>query len=140
MTENTDLAFVSERMKAIDVCLMNTIQESERGFDSRPMSNNAEVNFNGSSYFFTSDETDVIAQLKKNDTVSLSFCGADNEFIHLNGKAHISSDRAEMEPHWNDSLTQWFLQGLDTPGLCMIVVKASTVKYWHNEKNIEIDI
>lgn len=140
MTEDKDLVFVAERMKAIDVCLMNTMKENERGFDSRPMSNNAEVTFSGSSYFFTSDDTDVVSQLKKNDAVSLSFCAADNEFIHLDGVAHISKEKAEMEPHWNESLTQWFLQGLDTPGICMIVVKANMIKYWHNEKNIELPL
>lgn len=138
MTENKDLLFVAERMKAIDVCLMNTMKENERGFDSRPMSNNAAVTFNGSSYFFTDDKTDVVSQLKKNDAVSLSFCGADMEFIHLDGIAHITNEMADMEPHWNESLTQWFLQGLETPGICMIVVNANTIKYWHNEKNIEL--
>lgn len=138
MTENKDLVFVAERMKAIDVCLMNTMKENERGFDSRPMSNNAEVTYSGISYFFTSDDTDVVSQLRKNDAVSLSFSNSDNEFVHLDGVAHITKEKADMEPHWNESLTQWFLQGLDTAGICMIVVQANMIKYWHNEKNIEI--
>jgi len=140
MTENSNLQFVSERMKDIDFCMMNTMKESDRGLDSRPMSNNAEVTFTGSSYFFTSDDSDVVKQLKKNDAVSLSFCGADHEFIHLDGKAHISTEKSEMKPHWNESLTQWFLEGLDTPGVCMISVNAHTIKYWHNEKNIEVTL
>jgi general stress protein 26 len=140
MNQNADLTFLLQRMKAIDVCLMNTMKESDRGFDSRPMSNNADVTFTGNSYFFTSDDTDVVTQLEKNDAVSLSFCGADFEFIHLDGKAHISKDKTDMESHWNDALTQWFLEGVDTPGICMIVVTANNIKYWHNEKNIEINL
>ena len=53
----------------------------------------------------------------------------------MDGVAHITNEIAETEPHWNESLTQWFLQGLETPGICMIAVNANTIKYWHNEKN-----
>jgi general stress protein 26 len=140
MDQNADLTFILERMKAIDVCMMNTMKESERGFDGRPMSNTTKVTFTGSSFFFSSDDTDVVTQLEKNDAVSLSFCGADLEFIHLDGKAHISRDKADMKAHWNDSLTHWFMQGLDTPGICMIVIIANNIKYWHNEKNVEINM
>ena len=48
----------------------------------------------------------------------------------MSGKARIINSKEVLAEHWVPSLNQWFEQGLDTPGVVMIIVKANKIKYW----------
>src|SRR4051812_2689348 len=105
MAEKT-LRYISTKMKDLDLCMMNTI--GARGaINSRPMSNNRDVRYDGNSYFFSNMDTHKVKDLQNNPTVSLTFNGKKGLFIQVSGKAKLVKSRAVMEEHWVDSLDQW---------------------------------
>jgi len=61
-------------MRQLDICMMVT--QSKRGIlNSRPMSNNGDVKYNGSSYFFTYEGSKKIKDIEANPQVNLNFEG-----------------------------------------------------------------
>lgn len=45
-----------------------------------------------------------------------------------------------MAQHWVKDLERWFEQGVDTPGLVLIHVRAIRVHYWDGEDQGEIAV
>ena len=124
------LADIYKEMSKIDLCML-TSKTSRGDLRSRPMSNNGDVEYDGNSYFFTFKKSGKIRDITKDPFVCLNFTGKDDLFIQVSGKARIINSKQVMAGHWVPSLNLWFEQGLDTPGVVMIIVKASKIRYWH---------
>lgn len=131
-----DLAAI---MKHIDICMLATT--GPRGvIESRPMSNNRDVTYDGNSYFFTDGNKAVVAEIKKDNNVNLSFIGhhsflnRTSVYISVIGKAKLITNKSTMQKHWTKDLDLWFKKGIDTPGLTMIHVKAKSLRYWDGMK------
>lgn len=126
---------IANIMKHIDICMMTTF--GARGtLESRPMSNNRDVEYDGNSYFFTDGKSAVVKELAKNNNVNLAFIGhhsfikRSSVYISALGKAKLVTNKEIMKRHWNKDLDVWFKKGIDTPGLTLIHVKAQTIRYW----------
>ena len=131
------LKYISTKMKNIDLCMMTT--KSTRGaIASRPMSNNGDVKYDGNSYFFSFEKSQKVKDIMADSSVNLSFATKDKMFIDVVGKAKIIKSKSMMEEHWVDSLNEWFKQGVETPGVVMIMVKANKIKYWHKMDQGEV--
>lgn len=126
-------------MKKLDFCLMTTIDGRGR-MQSRPMSNNRKVDYDGTSYFFSMSDTDKVKHIKKNNQVTLTFQGDKMLFIEASGKARLIQSRSIMEKFWQPELEMWFKKGLDTKGIVMIKVDAKTIRYWHQEYEGKINV
>jgi general stress protein 26 len=67
MTQEAKLGKLREIVKAVDICMLTTVDE--RGaLHSRPMSNNREIEFNGDLWFFTygsSHKVDEVGRVSK---------------------------------------------------------------------------
>ena len=131
-------------MKHIDICMLATT--GPRGvLESRPMSNNRDVEYNGNSYFFTDRKNAVVREITKDNNVNLSFIGhhsilnRTSVYLSVIGKAKLITDKEVMHKHWTKDLDLWFKNGIQTKGLTMIAVKAKTIRYWDgmNEGVIE---
>ncbi|MBA4090957.1 MAG: pyridoxamine 5'-phosphate oxidase [Sphingobium sp.] len=142
MSEKTvrDLA---EKMKDIDFAMLST--HSPGGtIGSRPMSNNRDVDYDGDSWFFTTDDTQMVADIASDPKVGLSFQGKAGMlglrpfFIAIEGRAELIRDKASFEAHWTKDLDRWFKQGADTPGLVLIKVHATSAHYWDGEEDGEV--
>ena len=133
------LGDVSSKMRSIDICMMTSIG-NYGSLISRPMSNNADVEYDGNSYFFTYSDSEIVKDVKKNNNVNLGFQGPDMFYISITGKAVLIKDKEILATHWVKSLERWFNEGIDTPGIIMLHVKAVTIKYWHKEQQGEIDL
>jgi len=133
------LSDISKMMSKLDICMMSTI-----AFDgtiaSRPMSNNGDVEYDGNSYFFSYDQSEVVNELKENDNINLTFTGKDQLYISITGKALLTTDKEILKEHWLEELAQWFKQGIETPGIILIHVKADQLKFWHKEKEGEVKL
>lgn len=133
------LTGIAQHLRKLDICMMTT--QSARGvLTSRPMSNNGDVSYKGDSYFFTYEGSQKVKDIETNPQVNLSFEGPNELYIGITGKAKLIRSRTQMEPHWMDSLKQWFKQGLNTPGIVMIHVKGTRLTYWQRAKEGEIKI
>jgi len=130
---------VSEVMKDIDLCMLTTTT-TDGALASRPMSNNGEVEYDGNSYFFTWEGSRMVSDIELDSKVNLTFQGKKDIWISVSGKAEVSREREDMEEHWVEELNQWFEEGLDTPGIAMITVKAKRIKYWQGEEDGEVKL
>ena len=133
------LSDVSKMMSKLDICMM-AISAMDGTLTSRPISNNGDVEYNGNSYFFTYEKSEVITELKKNGNLNLSFTGKDELYISITGKAQLIIDKRVLKEHWLDELEQWFEDGIDTAGIILIHVKADSIKFWHKDKQGEVKL
>jgi len=54
----------------------------------------------------------------------------DSEWTSIAGTAEVVHDRAKAEELFTPMLEVWFPDGLDTPGLALLKVRAETAEYW----------
>ncbi len=141
--ERKSLADLSKKMRDIDFAMLSTKADGG-AIGSRPMSNNRQVDYDGDSYYFTYDDTLMVADIGRDPQVGLSFLGTSGLlgmrpfFVAVEGTAHLIRDKASFAEHWTSDLDAWFKDGLDTPGLVMIKVSADRVHYWDGEDEGEV--
>ena len=140
------LADISEAMRDIDFCML--VSRTEDGsIGGRPMSNNREVEYEGTSRFFTYADTRMARDIARDGAVGLTYqgkagllgvVGKPGMFIHVEGAARLVRDKGRFAEHWDKSLDRWFEQGIDTPGLVLIEVDARRIHYWDGEDEGEV--
>ncbi len=139
------LADISEKMRDIDFTMLST-RAANGAIGSRPMSNNREVDYDGDSFFFTTDDTQMVADIERDAQVGLSLQGKAGLFgvrpffVAVEGRARLIRDKAQFEEHWTSDLDRWFKQGVDTPGLTLIKVHADRIHYWDGEEEGEVKV
>lgn len=137
------LADIAEKMRDMDFAMLSTTTE-DGNISARPMSNNRDVEYDGDSYYFTTDDTLMVSNIERNPEVGLSFQGSAGLlkhrplFVAVEGRADLIRDKGQFSDHWNSDLDRWFEKGIDTPGLVMIKVHAKRAHYWDGEDEGEI--
>lgn len=138
------LADLAEKMRDIDFAMLSTRAE-DGTIGARPMSNNRDVDYDGDSWFFSCGDTRTVADIARDPQVGLSLqgkvglLGKPPLFIAVEGRAELIRDKAAFAGHWNDDMARWFEEGVDTPGLVLIRVRAERVHYWDgNEEEGEV--
>ena len=97
MTDWT-LRDVADRIRDIDFAMLLTVTV-EGKIAGRPMSNNRDVEYDGDSYFFTSEDADMVSQIESHPRVALSYTGnkglfgAPPLFIAVQGVAELIRKR-----------------------------------------------
>jgi len=142
------LGDISAAMKDIDFCMLVS-RAQDGSIAGRPMSNNREVEYDGTSRFFTNDDTRMTEDIARDPSVGLTYqgkaglkglVGAPGLFVHVEGEAALVRDKARFAQHWDKNLDRWFAQGIDTPGLVMIEVAAKRIHYWDGEDEGEVRV
>lgn len=88
---------ISEKLRDIDFAMLLTHTESGE-IAGRPMSNNRDVEYDGDSYFFTSEQTRTVADIERDRKVALSYRGREGllgkppVFITVQGEAELIRD------------------------------------------------
>lgn len=83
----------------------------------------------GDLWFITDAEASLVAEVKGNDTVNVSFSGKD-AWVSVSGTAEVVEDSAKSRELWNPVVDAWFPDGPDTPGLVLLHVHADSAQYW----------
>lgn len=137
---SAQLKDIARRMRGLDLCMLTTVSDYGR-LASRPMSNNGEVEYDGTSYFFTWADSRMARDISRNKHVGLTFKAEEGFlFVAVQGEARVLTDRRVMKDHWREELRQWFKDSLDTEGLVMLVVDARRIQWWGEEDGfIELD-
>ncbi len=136
---------LARKMAEIDFVMLQTRTEGG-ALAARPMSNNGDVDYQGDSWFFALDSTRMVADVQRDSEVLLSFTGSKGLlgkpplFVAVQGHCHLHRDRAMLARHWVKELERWFEQGVDTPGLVLLHVRASRVTWWDGEDSGELRI
>jgi general stress protein 26 len=132
-------------MGRIDFAMLTTRTDGDQ-LATRPMSNNGEVEWRGDSYYFSYDSARTVADIQRDPHVALSFQGKPGLlgkpplFVAVEGDAQIVRDKNAFAEHWTDELERWFPQGVDTPGLALIHVRAVRIHYWDGADDGEVTV
>ena len=129
MKQTPEFAAVADAMATIDFCMVQTV--GEHGVNTRPMSNNGEVQYDGDNWFFARSGSTKIAEISRDSRVQLTF--ADNEgpsFISVWGTGEILSDVDLKKKLWHKSLERWFENGPEDPDVSLIKVSAQKIQTW----------
>ncbi len=139
------LSDLAEKMKDIDFAMLSTRAEGGE-IGARPMSNNRDVDYDGDSYYFTTDDTLMVKDIERDPQVGLAFQGKAGLlgmrplFVAVEGRADLIRNKSEFVDHWNSDLERWFKDGVDTPGLVLIKVHAERAHYWDGEDEGEVTL
>ena len=139
------LTDIADDLRAIDFCMLVT-RAADGSLAGRPMSNNQEVEWDGTSRFFSYNDARTIADVARDASVGMTYRtparedGAPGMFIHVEGEARIVRDIARFEEHWDRSLDRWFPDGPQTDGLVMLEIPAKRIHYWDGEDEGEVEI
>ena len=134
---------LSKKMRAIDFTMLTT-RAASGALASRPMSNNGEVDYDGDSWFFTTEDTAMVAEIAADPVVGLTLSGdrgllgKPGIFIAIEARAELIRDKTLFAAHWTKSLDRWFPQGIETPGLVLIRAHAARIAYWDGEDEGEL--
>ncbi len=135
---------LSKKLSKIDFCMFNT-HDPAGHINSRPMSNNGDVEYDGDSWFFSYEDTKKVQEIEQDASVTLTFTappsmlGKPGIFISVNGQARLIRDKSQFEAHWSRDLDRWFPHGADTPRIVLIKVSAGTIEFWDGEENGTIE-
>lgn len=137
------LTDVAKALKDIDFVMLNSHTEGGQ-IAGRPMSNNRDVEYDGDSWFFITEESRTFADVSRDPRVTLSAQGAKGllgkppSFLSIEGEAEVIRDKAVLAEHWISDLDRWWPEGLETPGLALLKVHAKRIHYWDGEEQGEI--
>jgi general stress protein 26 len=133
---------IAKEMAGIDIAILST--HSENGeIANRPMSNNGDVSYDGTSYYFTNEQARAVSDIQRNPKVALGFSSkggifSDGIYVAVEGNAELIRDKAAFQQHWTSELDKWFEKGMNTPGIVLIKVKATRATYWKGREECEI--
>lgn len=136
---------LAKKMADIDYLMLSTITDNGQ-LAARPMSNNEDVDYDGTSWYFTWADARMIDDIRRDPSVGLAcqgkahLFGAPPLFIAVEGKAELITDQAAFKEHWDDSMDRWFKQGPATPGIILIKVQAKRIHYWDGEDEGELTL
>lgn len=139
------LSDIAEILKDIDFVMLNSRTDGDR-IAGRPMSNNRDVEYNGDSWFFLTEDTRTHADVTHDPKVTLTvqgnkgLLGKPPIFLSIEGDAEIVRERAALSEHWVSDLERWWPEGLETPGLALLKVRATRIHYWDGEDEGEVVI
>ena len=136
---------IAEHMRDIDFTMLST-HTHNGAIGSRPMSNNRDVDYDGDSWYFTSEDTQMVSDIERDPKVSITLQGKAGIlgmrpfFVAVEGIASLIRDKSQFEEHWTKDLDRWFPEGIDTPGIVLIKVEGERAHYWDGEDEGEIHI
>ncbi|MFI7605079.1 pyridoxamine 5'-phosphate oxidase family protein [Micromonospora sp. NPDC049366] len=111
------------------ICMLTTI-----GLDGRQMSRPMalqDADFDGDLWFFAYADSAKLRQIRVNPEVNVAFSDQRrHSWVSISGTAIEAYDRERARRLWNPTLTTWFPDGPDTPGLALIKVHAGSAEYW----------
>lgn len=117
-----------------DVAMLVTHDE-HGGLVSRPMTIQ-EQEFDGDLWFFVSQDSDVISEIKANASVNVAYSG-DGDYVSLSGSGLIINDLEKKKQLWRPELKYWFDgKGPEAPEVTLIKVDVSSARYWDGMSNV----
>jgi general stress protein 26 len=124
-----DFKKVAKTMAKIDFCMMQTV--GEHGVNTRPMSNNGEVEYDGDNWFFARRDSTKIREVTADPRVQLTFAhNRGPSFISVWGTGSVVDDVELKKEFWHKGLERWFENGPEDPEVSLIKVTAERIQTW----------
>ena len=68
-------------------------------------------------------------EIEQDARVNVSYCGK-GAWVSVSVRASVKHDPIKIAELWKESLTTWFPQGKETPGLALLKVHIESAEYW----------
>ena len=138
------LAEIAKEMAGIDIVILSTHTENGE-IANRPMSNNGDVTYDGTSYYFSYEQARAVSDIQRNPKVALGFASeagvfSEGIYVAVEGTAELIRDKAAFRQHWTSDLDRWFDEGVDTPNIVLIKVKANRATYWKGREEGTVEL
>ena len=138
------LTDIAKEMAGIDIAILSTHTENGE-IANRPMSNNGDVTYDGTSYYFTYEQARAVSDIQRDPNVALGFSSeggifSDGIYVAVEGTAELIHDKTAFQQHWTSDLDKWFDKGVDTPGIVLIKVRAKRATYWKGREEGEVEL
>src|SRR6201996_2441611 len=138
------LADIAKEMAGIDIAILSTHADGGE-IANRPMSNNGDVAYDGTSYYFTFEKARAVADIERNPKVGLGFASqaglfSKGVYLAVEGIAELIRDKAAFKQHWTSDLDKWFDNGIDTPGIVLIKGEAKRATYWKGREEGQVEL
>jgi len=115
-------------------CFFCTSDPDGSSKSERPM-NVRKADDDGVLWFLSAADSHKNAELARDPRVRLYFQGSKHsDFLALDGKATVSTDRTKIEVLWEPNLKTWFTGGLDDPRITVIRFETESGYYWDNKQ------
>ena len=89
------------------------------------------VDDEGNLWFLSASDSHKNLELAADPSVRLFFQGsAHSDFLELNGRGTVSTDKAKIKELWEPLLKTWFTGGVDDPRITVIKVVPTEGYYW----------
>ena len=130
LTAEAAVEKIRELVESAETCFFCTAVSTGRSEAARPMSVR-QVDEDGALWFLSASDSHKNAELEVDPHVKLFFQGSKHsDFLQLNGRATITTDRAKIEELWEPVIKTWFTEGVDDPRITAIRVVPSDGYYW----------
>lgn len=123
-----------EKMKTLvekaNTCFFCTSIGGSDHFSTRPMSVQ-KVDDEGNIWFLSASDSKKNEEIGRDDSVQLLFQGSKySDFLSLNGKATITTDKVVTDELWQPILKAWFTEGKDDHRITAIKITPTDGYYW----------
>ena len=90
-----------------------------------------EVDADGNLWFLSANDSHKNREIDASPEVTLFFQGSEHgDFLHLKGRATVSTDRERIRELWSPLIKTWFTEGVDDPRITVIKVTPVEGYYW----------
>ena len=114
---------------------MFVTQDEANGLRSRPMQT-AQVDEDGTIWFFTSEFSGKVEEIQSDHPVNLSYASTDRQaYVSITGFAYLVDDQKKRSALWNPIFKAWFPEGLDNGSVSLIKVVPVVAEYWEETDN-----
>ena len=131
---------IARLLKSIDTCMFAT-RGDDGELHARPMSNNGEVEWDGSSWFFAPSGGRLVAEVRRNPEAVMTY-RADDRFawVALSGSAQVVDDDEAKRRLWLTELERWFPNGPEDPRVALIRVESTAARWWTDQGDGAADL
>jgi len=118
----------------VKVCMMITKAQNGK-LSARPMSN-AQVEDDGSVWFFTNEFSGKVDQISEENEIFLTYASPSaNSYVSFNANATLSDDKDKIEELWTPAMNAWFENGKDDPKILLIHATPIEAEYWDSSSS-----
>ena len=134
------ISTIAQHLREIDICMLASRGEDGR-LHARPMSNNGQVEWDGSSRFFAPADGRLVAEVQGDPEVVTTY-RADDRFawVALSGRVEIIDDAEEKRTYWLKELERWFPNGPEDPNVALLRVDAKYAQWWTEDGDGTADL
>lgn len=131
----SDITKIAELTRGIKFAMV-TFVNHEGHLHAAPMTTQDEE-FNGTIWFIGAKDSDLVRSIPGNAQVNLGYSDpASHNYVSINGKAELVTDKAKLDELWNDGYNAFFEQGKEDPNIQLIKVVGNGAQYWEGAGRI----